>query len=158
MAARRRYTAKQKAEAVGIAVVEGVTEASRQTDTPKVTIWQWMQKPEYEQLRTNAREVVVESFWVGIQVGVREVVKGLLSDAPLNHKADALRTLTEKYALLNGEATERTETHDWKIDDYETVERAGSVLVEELARRSDERAVEAAVEPAGETRAESPAG
>lgn len=119
---RRRYDARTKAKAVGIAVVEGVTEAERQTDIPKVTIWQWMQKPEYEHLRTNAREVVVEAFWIGIQVGVDEVVKGLRGEAPLNHKADALRTLTEKYALLNGEATARTESRDLTdiFDDHET--------------------------------------
>lgn len=157
--ARRRYTAATKAKATGIAMVEGVTEASRQTDIPKVTIWQWMQKPEYEQLRTNARETVLEAFWVGIQVGVDEVVKGLRGDAQLNHKADALRTLTEKYALLNGEATSRTETRDLfdQYDDHET-ELLGDAIRDELARRADARPAPSTVEGASSEGADTTGG
>jgi hypothetical protein len=110
MPARRRYSEKTRAKAVGIAAVEGVTEAERQTGIPKETIHYWANLPEYAQLCTTAREVVVQQFWVGIQVGIEAVTAGLKGDAPLNHKADALRTLTDKYALLNGEATERTES------------------------------------------------
>lgn len=158
MATRRRYTARERAKAVGIAAVEGVTEAERQTGTPKETIQYWTTKPEFAHLRTTAREAVVESFWIGIQVGLEQVTAGLKGDAPLNHKAEALRTLTEKYQLLSGGATERTETHDWKLDDHETVERAGAVILEELARRSDERTAEASVGPAGEAGSEGTAG
>jgi hypothetical protein len=158
MATRRRYSEKTRAKAVGIAVVEGVTEAERQTGIPKQTIDYWLDKPEFGQLRTTAREVVVESLWVGIQIGIRALVEGIKGDAPLNHKADAFDKLAQRYALLNGEATQRTETHDWKLDDYETVERAAAVVVEELARRTDEGAAQAAVGPAGETGATSTEG
>jgi hypothetical protein len=119
MAERRRYTARQRAKAVGIATVEGVTAAERQTGIPKETIQYWTQKPEFAQLRTTARETVIEQLWIGIQVGIEVLTSGLKGDAPLNHKADALRTLAERYALLNGEATTRTENrelHD-KSDD-----------------------------------------
>ncbi len=110
--AHRRYTKRQKAEVVGVAVVEGVTEAERQTGIPKQTIDYWVHHPEFGHLRTTAREVVVEQFWVGIQVGLKEVVEGLRGDAPLHHKAEALKTLADRYALLSGEATSRTETRD----------------------------------------------
>ena len=119
MAERRRYTAKTRAKAVGIAVVDGVTAAERQTGIPKTTIDYWLDKPEFVQLRTTAREKVLEQMWVGIQVGIRELTAGLSGDAMLHHKADALRTLTDRYALLNGEATTRSENrelHD-KSDD-----------------------------------------
>ena len=119
MAERRRYTAKQRALAVGIATVDGVTAAERETGIPKETIQYWTHKPEFAQLRTTARETVIEQLWIGIQVGIEVLTAGLKSDAPLNHKADALRTLAERYALLNGEATTRTENrelHD-KSDD-----------------------------------------
>ena len=112
MAERRRYDQKTRAKAVGIAVVEGVTEAERQTGIPKQTIDYWLDKPEFGQLRTTAREVVVESFWVGIQIGARVLVEGMQSDAPLNHKADAFRSLADRYLLLNGEATARSEHRD----------------------------------------------
>jgi hypothetical protein len=107
---RRRYSAKERAKAVGIAAVEGVTAAERSTGIPKETIHYWANKPEFAQLRTTARETVVTELWVGIQVGVKELVSGLQGDAPLNHKADAFKSLADRYALLNGEATERIES------------------------------------------------
>ena len=112
MAERRRYTQKTRAKAVGIATVEGVTEAERQTGIPKQTIDYWLDKPEFGHLRTTAREVVVDSFWVGIQIGAKALTEGLQSDAPLNHKADAFRSLADRYLLLNGEATARSEHRD----------------------------------------------
>lgn len=110
--ARRRYTAKQKAEAVGIALVDGVTAAERQTGIPKQTIDYWQSKPEFGHLRTTARETVVDQFWIGIQVGLREVIKGIEGDAPLKEKADALRVMADRHALLTGGATGRTENRD----------------------------------------------
>lgn len=121
MTERRRYTAKERARAVGVALVDGVTEAERQTKIPKETIQYWTRKPEFAHLRTTAREEVVEQLWVGIQVGVEVLTAGLKGDAPLNHKAAAFDSLTERYALLNGEATVRTETADLTAgyDDHE---------------------------------------
>jgi len=112
MAERRRYTARTRAKAVGIAVVDGVTAAERQTGIPKETIQYWTQKPEFAHLRTTARETVLEQLWVGLQIGIEVLTAGLKSNAPLNHKADAVRTLAERYALLNGEATMRSENRE----------------------------------------------
>lgn len=106
---RRRYTRKQKAVAVGIAAVDGVTRAGEVTGIAKQTIDYWLHDPEFGQLRTTAREVVVEQFWMGIQVGIQQVTEGLRGDAPLREKASALDNLVEKFALLSGEATNRTE-------------------------------------------------
>jgi hypothetical protein len=123
MSERRRYTAKQKAAAVGIAAAEGVTEAERQTGIPKSTIFYWESKPEFAQLRTTAREEVIEQFWVGVQVGLREVIKGIEGDASLKEKADALRVMSDRYALLSGGATGRYESRDitGTISDMELV-------------------------------------
>ncbi len=112
MAERRRYTAKTRAQAVGIAVVEGVTEAQRQTGIPKQTIDYWTQKPEFGHLRTTAREMVADELWVGIQVGIEQVVAGLRGDAPLKEKAHALGVIYDRHALLTGGATGRTESRD----------------------------------------------
>ena len=94
---------------MGIATVDGVTRAEKVTGIPKTTIDYWLDKPEFVQLRTTAREKVVEKLWVGVQVGVDVLTEGLRSDAPLHHKSDAFRALADRYALLNGEATERHE-------------------------------------------------
>ncbi len=112
MTERRRYSARTKAKAVGIAVVEGVTEAERITGIPKQTIDYWMDKPEFGHLRTTAREVVAGEMWVGIQVGVKALVDGLNGDAPLHHKAAAFQALADRFALLTGGATARTENRE----------------------------------------------
>jgi hypothetical protein len=110
MPTRRRYTAKERAAAVGIAVADGVTAAERKTGIPKTTIDYWQGKPEFVQLRTTAREIVVEQFWIGMQVGLREVIKGIEGDAPLREKAEAMKIMADRYALLTGAVTSRTET------------------------------------------------
>jgi transposase-like protein len=132
---RRRYSAKERAEATGIALVEGVTEAERQTGIPKQTIDYWTQMPEFGQLRTTAREVVADRFWAGIQVGLAEVVKGLKGDAPLKEKAHALGVMYDRHALLTGGATGRTESRD--LSSRSDHERAllSDVIDAELARR-----------------------
>ena len=108
----RKYTAKERARAVGIAAVEGVTAAERETGIPKTTIQYWTEKPEFVHLRTTARETVIEQLWVGIQVGIEALTAGLQGDAPVNHKAAAFQALAERYALLNGEATTRSENRE----------------------------------------------
>lgn len=122
MSERRRYSTRTKARAVGIALVEGVTEAERQTDIPKQTIDYWLRQDErFGHLRTRAREEVAEDFWTGIQIGLEEVSKGLRSDAPLKDKAAALGVLYDRFALLSGQATQRTENRDLasEFDDHE---------------------------------------
>lgn len=110
---RRTYTKKQKAEAVGVAIATGVTEAERQTGIPKQTIDYWTKSPEFGHLRTSAREEVADQFWVGIQVGLDAVVAGLKDpDVPLRDKQAALATLYDRHALLTGGATTRSESRD----------------------------------------------
>lgn len=107
-----KYDAKTRATAAGIAAAEGVTEAERQTGIPKETIHYWLNKPEFAHLRTTARETVADQFWVGVQVGLEQIVAGLKGDAPLKDKAAALATLYDRHALLTGGATGRTESRD----------------------------------------------
>jgi hypothetical protein len=125
MAERRRYSKTQKAAAVGLALVHGVTETERRTGIPKQTIQVWTERPEYGQLRTTARDAVADQFWAAIQIGLRAVVGGLDDpDVPLRDKQQALATLYDRHALLTGAATSRTESRDLTgtISDLELVE------------------------------------
>lgn len=111
MVMRRKRTVQEKAEAVGIALVVGVTEAERQTGIPKQTIDYWLDRPEFRHLRTRARAEVADEFWAGIQIGVKAVVEGLRDGStPLRDKATALGVLYDRFALMTGEATSRTES------------------------------------------------
>jgi hypothetical protein len=116
-------------------MVEGVTAAERVTGIPKTTIQYWTEMPEFAQLRTTARETVADSMWVGIQVGIKEVVKGFESDAPLKEKAIAFGVIYDRHALLTGGATGRTESRDLSSrSDHERAILSG-VIDAELARR-----------------------
>ena len=113
MTTRRTYTNRERAKAVGIAVVTGVSEAERQTGIPKETIHYWTDKPEFAHLRTRARELVADDMWTGVQIGLRAVIEGLQNpDAPLRDKAQALGIVYDRFALLSGEATTRSEHRD----------------------------------------------
>lgn len=107
---RRRYTKATQSAAVGIAMAEGQRAAAEKLGIPLTTVHQWFHRPEYEQLRTTAREAVAEQMWIGVQIGIAEMVKGLQDPkVPLRDKTDAASMLAEKQLLLTGQATARTE-------------------------------------------------
>lgn len=147
---------KKRAEAVGLSLVKGVPAASKETGIPQRTIRLWKQSPEFAELRLSAREEVAATMWVAIQHGLDEVHAGLTDPAArLKDKADTLFGLIDRYQLLTGEATSRTEsrdlTHD--LDDHES-EVLGRVVRDELARRADGDPAEPALEGATPTGAE----
>ena len=94
------------------ATLSTVEAAAAATGIPRTTIDYWMDQPEFVELRSKTRDAVADEFWTAIQVGVKEVAKGLLGDAPLRDKATAVGILYDKHALLTGSATSRTEARD----------------------------------------------
>lgn len=136
----------ERAHAVGIAVVAGGAEASRQTGIPENTIYDWMGSPEFVELRERTKEIVSDEWWAGVQAYQRSIMEDLHS-ASLRDKVGAFAIMFEKLSLLRGEATARTEskdiTHD--LDDHEAA-ILGEAIRSELARRADEHAEEFAVE------------
>lgn len=118
--ARRSYSATQKAEAVGIALVAGQTAAAEQTGIPKQTIDYWMDKPEFGHLRTRTREEFEAALWTGLQVGLEAIVEGFKT-GELRDRASAFGTLYDRYALMTGQATSRTESRSITegMDDHE---------------------------------------
>jgi hypothetical protein len=113
MAARRRYTRTEKAEAVGQAIATSAEVASEQTGIPATTIRYWAKHPDFAELRETTRDQLADELWATIQVGVSEVAKGLRApDVPLRDKVVALGVLYDKHALLTGAATSRSESRD----------------------------------------------
>lgn len=129
----KRTPDKQRAEAVGLALVQGVPAASKATGVPQRTLRHWKNDPEFAELGLSAREDVAQAMWVGIQVGLEEIHKGLTNpDERLRDKADAVAMLLEKRALMIGEATSRTETTNPSLPPE--VQRALRERYAELAR------------------------
>lgn len=146
----RNVDADTKAKAVGLALVTSGAEAARQMGLPERTVQQWVASPEFAALRATPREDVVDAMWVAAQEGVHALREGITNPkAYLRDKVAAFDSLMEKWALLRGEATSRTELKDITrdLDDHEA-EIFGEVVRAELARRADEASEVAAVEGA----------
>lgn len=110
---RRRYTNAEKAAAVGRAAATTTQRASEEMGIPRTTLRQWIDEPQYAELRQKTRDDFAGALWVGMQVGVDQVTRGLMDpDAALRDKATALGILYDKHALLTGAATSRTESRD----------------------------------------------
>lgn len=122
MPERRRYTKKQEAEAVGLALAKGQTAASEELGIPLSNVHRWYKRADLADLGSTARAEVAEAMWTAVQVGVSQMVHGLEDPkTPLRDKTDATSMLAEKYLLLTGGATSRTETRDLtdSLDDHE---------------------------------------
>jgi hypothetical protein len=147
---RRRYTPSEKAKAVGLAVVHGVTETERRTGIAHQRISHWLDVVDPSgEMRHKSRDKVAEEMWAVIQVGVDEIAKGIKGDAPLRDKVVAVGVLYDKFALLTGSATARTESRDLSgtFSDSELID-----AVREAQRLAT--AGRAAAAPAGTTEGE----
>lgn len=113
MAQRRRYTQAQKVTAVLAADMTSQLAASEATGIPRQTIQLWLDRPEYSNLRHNAREAIAEEAivvarlaWQALGDAIRS---GLVEPREL---ISAAGMATEKALLAAGEATVRTEHRD----------------------------------------------
>ena len=134
MAERRRYTHRQKAEAVGLSVVKGTLPAAEELGIPESSLRYWRERPEFASLREQKREDVAADVWAAFQTGVRRVVELIPQTEDLQKVAIATGVLYDKAALMSGHATERTEQRDVtdRLDDHES-EALRDVLDKALA-------------------------
>lgn len=122
MAERRRYTKKQKASAVALATTINPFAASQETGIPRTTILGWMEKPEYDILRQKTRDEMADGFKLLANLALSRLLKQIEDDdVDPRDVAVAMGIATEKFLLLRGEATARTEHRQWtdELDDDE---------------------------------------
>lgn len=110
MAPRRKYTARQRAEAVGIAVVEGKAAAARKTNIPRKTLAYWFDLPEFADLRQRKSAEVADDLWTAFQAGVRRIAELLPVTGDISKVAIATAIMYDKRALMTGGVTGRTES------------------------------------------------
>lgn len=151
MPAHRRYTKREKTQAVAAATMTSAEAASETLGIPRRTIGYWLEKPEFAELRHKTREDLTDEFWATIQVGLHRMVELIPATDDLQKVSVAVGILYDKHALLSGGVTQRTESRDLTdvFDDHEK-SVLGDAIRDELARRADERAAQDAVVPAGE--------
>lgn len=107
----RQYRPKTvKAEIVGLAEVIGIRPAARQAHVPESSIRRWREAPDMAQLRAETKADVQADVWAGFQTGVRRIVELLPETTDLGKVAIATGVLYDKFALMAGEATTRSES------------------------------------------------
>jgi hypothetical protein len=130
-------TRRQKAEAVGLSVVAGTSEAARRTGVPESTIRYWRDSPEFAELRERKKEEVAADVWATFQSGVRRVGELIPQTDDALKVATATGILFDKFALMTGQATERHENreilHDFADGEKEALEQWLHDLAKERA-------------------------
>ena len=108
---RRRYTKAEKLSAVLAADMVGLTAASEQTGVPKSTLVYWVEKPEFAQFRTKAREDLADEIKVVAHLAWMRTAEAL-RDGTMEPRdvLFAAEKATNLQLLMSGEATARTET------------------------------------------------
>jgi hypothetical protein len=123
-----------KAAIVGRAEVIGVRPAAREAGIPVSTLESWRTRSEFARLRTEKREDVAADVWAAFQKGVRRIEELFPTTEDIGKVAVASGILYDKFALMSGMATTRTETKALTegMDDHERA-RLREVLDEVLS-------------------------
>ena len=105
-----RRTARQRAEAVGLSEIIGTKPAARRMHIPESTLRRWREAPEMVLLRAEKREDVAADVWAGFQKGVHRIVALMDTTEDMSKVAVATGILYDKFALMTGGPTSRSET------------------------------------------------
>lgn len=119
----RKPATPRQAEVVALAEVIGIRPAARQAGIPESTLRTWREHPDLAQLRAETSAEVAQDVWAGFQRGVHRIVALLDTAEDLAKVAIATGVLFDKYALMTGQATARSE-HRSLTDDIPDSERA----------------------------------
>lgn len=109
----RRYTRRQKMTAVVAADMTSTLGAAEGLGIPESTIRYWLDDPEFAKLRENARERMAEETLTVARLAWGKLAQRIRRDE-IETRDLVLATgmATDKAQLLNGGATDRTETRD----------------------------------------------
>lgn len=148
MTRRRTYTTRQKMTAVVAAEMSSTEAAAEATGIPRTTLSYWMDRPEFVQLRQNARERMAEETLTVARLAWGKLAERIRTDQ-IETRDLVLATgmATDKAQLLNGGATARTEARDitGTISDAEL-----AAAIREAERLVDGREARTEEAPAGE--------
>lgn len=110
MAPRRPRTLKAKA--VGLAAVVGQSEAARQLGVPLQSVNRWWQDPAFGIYREAKSEDIAEAYRIGVFAGLSRMLELIPIETDLGKLNAATGTAFDKYMLVTGQATARTEHRD----------------------------------------------
>ena len=120
---------------MGQSEVDGIRATAREAGVPESTLRHWRESGEMAQLRAEKKEEVAADVWATFQAGVRRVAELIPKTDDLQKVATATGIIYDKFALMSGEATGRTEHRelDSGLDDHES-EALRKAIDEALAK------------------------
>jgi hypothetical protein len=145
----RRYTRKERLTAVIASDMTSTLAASEATGIPRTTIIEWRNKPEFDLLRQNAREAMVDEAVIVARLAWQKLGDAIRDDRlEPRDLVMAAGMATDKSQLLTGSATSRTESRDitGTISDAELA----SAIREAESLTTGRRGPEAVEEPAAD--------
>lgn len=119
---RREYTKRQRLTAVVAAEATSEKAAAIATGIPRSTLRHWMDDPELEPYRHNARQALAEEMVVVARLATQKLAQAIREDRlEPRDLVIAAGMATDKSQLLSGQATDRLETRDITatLDDHE---------------------------------------
>jgi transposase-like protein len=118
---RRSYSRKEKAAAVGMAEGMGARPAARKSGVPEANIRYWRTQPEFARLRAETKQEVANDVWATFQLGVKRIAELIPKTDDISKVAIATGVIYDKFALISGQATTRSEKRDITeaMDDHE---------------------------------------
>lgn len=134
MRGKKRPNAERVA-AITLAEVSGVEAASKSTGIPERTIYYWLDRPEFADLRTKTREEMRDGFKVLVHKA-QERLTALVGEMEPRDLTILLGVATDKTLLMSGEATGRTESTLLRGKSDHEQQLLADVLNRELERRA----------------------
>lgn len=108
MTERRRYTKRERAEAVAEAEMTTPEAAAEKLGIPRTTILYWRDKPEFVELRQKTREDAAEGWQAIMHLAQARIIATIDEFEPRDLSVLS-GVATDKYLLLTGQATSRSE-------------------------------------------------
>lgn len=110
---RRRYTKVEKIAAVLAADASSTLAAAEANGIPRKTLAYWLDRPEFADLRHNAREGMAEDALMVARLAWKKLGQAIAAgELDARDLVIATGMATDKSQLLNGGATNRTEARD----------------------------------------------
>jgi hypothetical protein len=140
MTERRRYTKRQKVEAVVEAERTSMTAVSERTGIPVTTIDYWMDRPEFVDLRSKTREEMAEGSMLLAKLAQDAIAQKVRAgEVEPRDLAVIYGIAIDKGQLLAGHATSRSETKSLNevLSDHERDALKSAIDAEIAARAED---------------------
>ena len=138
----------ERVAAITLAEVSGVEAAAQQTGIPERTIYYWLDRPEFAELRAKTRDEMRDGFKVLVHRAQERLTAQIDSMEPRDLTI-LLGVATDKTLLLSGDATARSETRTWTDDLNDTEKQRLRDWIDSLddAAAADEQGATASPAP-----------